>query len=70
MLQVDKLHQYLDEAARDRPSSNARVGLFVLAQLKRRCPAGYEEVMTERAWAGLDEADHDITIASGSKMDD
>jgi hypothetical protein len=38
--------------------------------MKTRCPEGYEEVMRKRAWTGLDEADGDIEIATGSKMDD
>jgi hypothetical protein len=62
--------QYLDEAARDKDSSNARVGIFVLEQLKESCPEGYEEVMTKRARADFDETDGDIEIATGSKMDD
>lgn len=64
------MHQYLDDAARDKDSSTARLGLFVLEQMKTRCPEGYEEVMSKRAWTGLDEADSDIEIATGSKMDD
>ena len=65
-----KLHQYLDEASRDRLSSNARVGAYILAQLKERHREAYEQVMSKRAQADLDEADEDIMVATGATMDD
>jgi hypothetical protein len=60
------LHKHLDESSQNIVSPNVRVALWILDLLKANVPYAYDALMDKRA----NEAEEDIKIATGAKMDD
>lgn len=59
------LHKHLDESTEGIVSTEVRTALWVLDQLKVHMPYAFDALMDKRT----NEADEDIMIATGSKMD-